>query len=78
MWKRKWICGCGARRFSPCSSGTISINQGEVHVFGTKYTINRGDIRFLIHVDRWRHRHRILVADAAIEAYLVPKTCTSP
>ena len=27
--------------------GTVSISQGEVQVFGTKYTINRGDIRFL-------------------------------
>lgn len=27
--------------------GTISINQGEAQVFGNKYTINRGDIRFL-------------------------------
>ena len=31
----------------PVLLGTISINQGEVQVFGTKYTINRGDIRFL-------------------------------
>jgi translocation and assembly module TamB len=31
----------------PVLQGTVSINQGEVQVFGTKYTINRGDIRFL-------------------------------
>jgi translocation and assembly module TamB len=31
----------------PVLLGTISINQGEVQVFGTKYAINRGDIRFL-------------------------------
>ena len=31
----------------PVLLGTISISQGEVQVFGTKYTINRGDIRFL-------------------------------
>ena len=31
----------------PVLLGTISINQGEVQVFGTRYTINRGDIRFL-------------------------------
>ncbi len=31
----------------PVLQGTVSINQGEMQVFGTKYTINRGDIRFL-------------------------------
>jgi len=31
----------------PVLLGTISINQGEVQVFGTRYTIDRGDIRFL-------------------------------
>jgi translocation and assembly module TamB len=31
----------------PVLQGTVSVNQGEVQVFGTKYTINRGDIRFL-------------------------------
>jgi translocation and assembly module TamB len=31
----------------PVLQGTVSINQGEVTVFGTRYTINRGDIRFL-------------------------------
>ncbi|MCU1334726.1 MAG: translocation/assembly module TamB [Bryobacterales bacterium] len=31
----------------PVLLGTVSINQGEVQVFGTRYTINRGDIRFL-------------------------------
>ena len=31
----------------PVLLGTVSINQGEVQVLGTKYTINRGDIRFL-------------------------------
>ena len=31
----------------PVLLGTISINEGEVQVFGTRYTINRGDIRFL-------------------------------
>ena len=31
----------------PVLLGTVSINQGEVQVFGTQYTINRGDIRFL-------------------------------
>jgi translocation and assembly module TamB len=31
----------------PVLLGTVSINEGEVQVFGTKYTINRGDIRFL-------------------------------
>lgn len=31
----------------PVLLGTLSVNQGEVQVFGTRYTINRGDIRFL-------------------------------
>ena len=31
----------------PVLLGTVSINQGELQVLGTKYTINRGDIRFL-------------------------------
>jgi translocation and assembly module TamB len=31
----------------PVLQGTVSVNQGEVQVFGTRYTINRGDIRFL-------------------------------
>jgi len=31
----------------PVLQGTVSINQGEMQVFGTKYTINRADIRFL-------------------------------
>jgi translocation and assembly module TamB len=30
----------------PVVLGTISVNQGEVQVFGTKYTIDRGEIRF--------------------------------
>jgi translocation and assembly module TamB len=31
----------------PVLLGSISVNQGEVRVFGTRYTIDRGDIRFL-------------------------------
>jgi translocation and assembly module TamB len=31
----------------PVLQGTISINQGDVQVFGNRYAINRGDIRFL-------------------------------
>jgi translocation and assembly module TamB len=31
----------------PVLLGTVSINQGEVEALGTRYTINRGDIRFL-------------------------------
>ena len=31
----------------PVLLGTVSVNQGELQVLGTKYTINRGDIRFL-------------------------------
>jgi len=33
--------------FRPVLLGTISINQGEVQMFGNKYTVNRGEIRFL-------------------------------
>ena len=43
--------GSAALRGSPIRPvllGTLSINQGEVQTFSsTKYTINRGDIRFL-------------------------------
>ena len=31
----------------PLLLGTVSVNQGEIQVFGTKYTIDRGEIRFL-------------------------------
>jgi len=31
----------------PVMLGSISVNQGEVQIFGNKYTIDRGDIRFL-------------------------------
>jgi len=31
----------------PVLLGTVSINQGEVQMFGNKYTVNRGEIRFL-------------------------------
>lgn len=31
----------------PVLQGTVSINQGELQVLGTRYTINRGEIRFL-------------------------------
>jgi translocation and assembly module TamB len=31
----------------PVLLGTISVDQGEVEVFGNRYTIDRGDIRFL-------------------------------
>ena len=31
----------------PALLGTISVNQGEVQVFGNRYTVNRGDIRFV-------------------------------
>ena len=31
----------------PVLLGTVSVNQGEVQVLGNRYTINRGDIRFL-------------------------------
>src|SRR5262249_19250863 len=30
----------------PVLQGNITINQGEAQIFGNKYTINRGDIRF--------------------------------
>jgi translocation and assembly module TamB len=33
--------------YQPVLQGTISVNQGEVQVFGNRYIINRGDIRFL-------------------------------
>jgi translocation and assembly module TamB len=33
--------------FRPLLLGTVSINQGEVTVFGNRYTVNRGEIRFL-------------------------------
>jgi translocation and assembly module TamB len=32
---------------SPALLGTISIDQGEVEIFGNRYTIDRGDIRFV-------------------------------
>jgi len=31
----------------PALLGTISVNSGEIQVFGNRYTVNRGDIRFL-------------------------------
>ena len=31
----------------PVLLGTVSINQGELQVLGTRYTINRGEVRFL-------------------------------
>ena len=31
----------------PVLQGTVSINQGELQVLGTRYTINRGEVRFL-------------------------------
>jgi translocation and assembly module TamB len=31
----------------PALLGTISVNQGEIQIFGNRYTVNRGDIRFL-------------------------------
>jgi translocation and assembly module TamB len=31
----------------PVLLGTISVNQGEVQVFGNRYTIDRGEVRFL-------------------------------
>ncbi len=31
----------------PVLLGTISVNQGEVQVLGTRYSVNRGEIRFL-------------------------------
>ena len=47
MWKPKWILRLRGSPLVPALLGTISINQGEVQVFGNHYTINRGDIRFL-------------------------------
>jgi len=32
---------------SPALLGTITVNSGEVEIFGNRYTVNRGDIRFL-------------------------------
>jgi translocation and assembly module TamB len=31
----------------PAMLGTISVNEGEVQIFGNRYTVNRGDIRFV-------------------------------
>ena len=31
----------------PALLGTIAVNTGEVQIFGNRYTVNRGDIRFL-------------------------------
>jgi translocation and assembly module TamB len=31
----------------PALLGTITVNSGEIEVFGNRYTVNRGDIRFL-------------------------------
>ena len=31
----------------PALLGTITVNSGEIQVFGNRYTVNRGDIRFL-------------------------------
>ena len=31
----------------PALLGVVSVNEGEVNVFGTKYSINRGEVRFL-------------------------------
>jgi translocation and assembly module TamB len=31
----------------PALLGTITVNTGEVQIFGNRYTVNRGDIRFL-------------------------------
>jgi translocation and assembly module TamB len=31
----------------PVLLGTISVNQGEIQIFGNRYTVDRGDIRFL-------------------------------
>src|SRR5262249_12146455 len=31
----------------PALLGSVSVNEGEVEVFGNRYTVNRGDIRFL-------------------------------
>jgi translocation and assembly module TamB len=32
---------------TPTLLGTIAVNSGEIQVFGNRYTVNRGDIRFL-------------------------------
>ncbi len=32
---------------SPALLGTITVNSGEIQIFGNRYTVNRGDIRFL-------------------------------
>ena len=32
---------------NPALLGTIAVNSGEIQVFGNRYTVNRGDIRFL-------------------------------
>jgi translocation and assembly module TamB len=31
----------------PVLLGTVTVNEGEVQVFGNKYTINRGEVRFI-------------------------------
>jgi translocation and assembly module TamB len=31
----------------PALLGTITVNSGEIQIFGNRYTVNRGDIRFL-------------------------------
>ncbi len=31
----------------PALLGTASVNEGEIEIFGNRYTVNRGDIRFL-------------------------------
>jgi translocation and assembly module TamB len=31
----------------PVLLGTVSVDQGEIQIFGNRYTVNRGDIRFL-------------------------------
>ena len=31
----------------PALLGNVSVNEGEINLFGTKYSINRGEIRFL-------------------------------
>ncbi len=32
---------------SPALLGTITVNSGDIQIFGNRYTVNRGDIRFL-------------------------------
>ena len=32
---------------NPALLGTVTVNSGEIQVFGNRYTVNRGDIRFL-------------------------------